>query len=75
MNKEQLEKLFDEIHHPWLNECYADEDAMNSVKDFIFWTFIKEVLKSVAPSDWNNYTYFSFNDIKQKAKEQFNIDL
>ena len=76
MNKEELEKIFDEkvtsmrIYDEYRNEITDD------IKEFIFDTVIPEVLKSVMPWDNSNVAYyFSKDNIKQKVKEQFNINL
>ena len=75
MNKEQLEKMFEEM--------YTWRDKHN-MKQFIFETVIPKVLKSVIyrteriPS--NNIDYLKWytdcqDIIKQKAKELYNITL
>ena len=73
MNKEQIEKMFDEFYY---------ERIVNSeiIEDFIFDTVIPEVLESVMPEEnqagiatWK-YTE-CIEDIKQKAKELYNITL
>lgn len=88
MNREELEKMFDnqnfyEIsYRSW--EWYVD---FEQIKSYIFNTIIVEVLKSVIPELQNTQTNdYQINDmrywsndcihyIKQKAKEQFWIDL
>ena len=74
MNKEQLEKMFDEM--------YTWRDKHN-MKQFIFETVIPEVLKSIIDEDdfiMVNGHYFKWytdkiSGIKQKAKDLYNITL
>lgn len=91
MNKEQLEKMFDEkfkLKQERYN-IYLHED-FNDIKQFIFSTMIVEVLKSILPDMekpklWSenqdlyiayaNWYNKSMNDIKQKAKQLYWIDL
>ena len=89
MNREELEKMFDEI----FSNLYEEEDYMDwsiwnnektdEVKQFIFDTITLEVLKSVIPKEEVDYTNDSYSAwynrsifiIKQKAKELYNINL
>ena len=78
MNKIELEKMFD--YNYW-----HDNEDLSSIKEFIFETIIPEVLKSVINwtdtfiHRWNRQIVLDANtfeyDLKQKAKEQFWIDL
>ena len=76
MNREELEKMFDEkvtsmrIYDEYRNEITDD------IKKFIFNELIFEVLNSVLPK-WNKQTYISTyeNYIKPKIKELYNINL
>lgn len=76
MNREELEKMFDEkitsmrIYDEYKNEITDD------IKKFIFNELIFEVLNSVLPR-WNKQTYISTyeNYIKPKIKELYNINL
>ena len=91
MNREELEKMFDEMLSKldWDIE-YWELKLRNSsdIKKYLFDTIITEVLKSVIPEyKWSTQTkddeinlmrYWHtdcINDMKQKAKEQFNINL
>ena len=79
MNREELEKMFDEYFwkyaERWKTVPAFDD---NNVKQFVFETIIPEVLKNmlreITPTnerylkDWNKW-------LKKQAKEQFNIDL
>ena len=89
MNREELEKMFDEI----FSNLYEEEDYMDwsiwnnektdEVKQFIFDTITLKVLKSVIPKEEVDYTNDSYSAwynrsifiIKQKAKELYNINL
>ena len=77
MLKEELEKMFD------YNFGHDNED-LPIIKKFIFETIIPEVLKSILEINWersNDFTKskiswnYILKDIKQKAKENFWIDL
>lgn len=79
MNKEQLEKIFDEKF--WIAPSYErikHEVYTNDMKQFIFETIISEVLKSIIP----NFTYNKdttredcFDEIKQRAKDLYWIEI
>jgi len=86
MNREELEKMFDEVFEEayYRNHTHLKYD----VKQFIFDTIIPEVLKNVIPEyKWSTQTkddeinlmrYWHtdcINDMKQKAKELYNINL
>jgi hypothetical protein len=71
MNKKELEKMFDEKFE---DIYYWKDDIMQ----FIFETIIPEVLRDICIKQdfyWLDDTKISLNDIKQKAKEKFWIDL
>ena len=81
MNREKLRKK--------INKKFNENNIINyDIKELIFDTIIPEVLKSVLPEyKWSTQTkddeinlmrYWHtdcINDMKQKAKEQFNINL
>ena len=70
MNKEQLEKMFDENFASSIdNEYYTQH--LNFIKEFIFETIIPEVLKDLI--EWNYYISDVY--IKQKTKELYWITL
>lgn len=81
MNKEELIKMFDE------KDLVYSDIQRKEIKSFIFETIIPEVLKSVIYSEgemkmfklvnekqflWLNFYH---ENLKQKAKEQFWIEL
>ena len=74
MSREELEKIIDN------NDSYLSN--WKTLKEFIFETIIQEVLKSVIAEECFKYDdYFNawYNrateDIKQKAKDLYNITL
>lgn len=81
MNREELEnefeKEFSDIEK--LLRKFSDQD-LDDIKTYIFDTIIPEVLKSIIDkidkdSEKSKMYWLTTNDIKQKAKEQFWIDL
>ena len=61
MNKEQLEKMFDDefnvnTTNPIYDHYNFDNHSPHEIKDFIFETIIPEVLKSVIPEYRNTQT-------------------
>ncbi len=81
MNKEQLEKMFDEKYWNELNDRWNLDWLRNELKQFIFSTIIPEVLKSITlvKREETNHIDLAFNNywkyIKQQAKELYWIDL
>ena len=75
MNKETLEKMFDNkfpcYHHP--SQC--DGDCQQKYKDFIFQTVIPEVLRSVCTYDGGIGLTSPDEYIYELAKELYNIEL
>lgn len=80
MNKIELEKMFDDKFWYCFNKWVeTDNITKDNIKLFIFETIIPEVLKSVIPKEYyleniNELSFFE-RQIKEKAKEQFWIDL
>ena len=76
MNREELEKMFNEKF--WVKEwkinfvCWK-KDLPEEIKDFIFDTIIPKVLREISPR--TDYGFCDKNQIKQKAKELYNINL
>lgn len=84
MNKQELEKKFDEkVSCTGIYNEYKDE-ITDEVIQFITGTVIPEVIKSITDVDYSNYDRNSncdnnfllwIENVKQKAKEIYNIDL
>jgi len=85
MNREDLEKMFDKKF--WINWnnfnfiCWK-KSLPDEIKDFIFSILISQILKYIIPNeywwylDWYDIWYNKcLEDIKQKAKELYNINL
>ena len=78
MNKQELEKLFDEkVTNMRIFDEYKN-DITYKVKQFIFETIIPEVLKSMLKEDkntplWEWLWFKAQQTIKQKAKELYNL--
>lgn len=86
MNKETLEKMFDEKFNlqSFIWESMFDTETIfmnEKVKSFIFETIIPEVIKEITNLDLQENSLISkwklltINEIKQKAKESFWIEL
>ena len=78
MNKEQLEKMFDkEFYQKWMWSLEIAKLAQQKL--FIFNEVIPEVLKNLLPQyktlNRNIWHDFAIDKIKQKAKENFWIEL
>lgn len=71
MNREELEKMFDEVFEGayYRNHTHLEYE----LKEFIFDTIIPEVLRKISPR--TDYWFCDKNQIKQKAKELYWIDL
>lgn len=88
--EKMFDETFDELYlHKYAEwyEPYWSFECKDEVKEFIFNTIITKVLKSVIPEE-NEWYLINFEEdnkfaleniiiqnIKQKAKENFNIDL
>mgnify|MGYP006374756317 CR=1 FL=1 len=80
MNREELEKMFDEFWEDW---AYWDWSSCEIDRWIMFWfitdTIISEVLKSLLENEYENFDEIEYelldNHIKQKAKELYNITL
>ena len=73
MNKQELEKLFDEkVTNMRIFDEYKN-DITYKVKQFIFETVIPEVLKEIIPKHYENCKWCS--ELKIKAKELYWIEL
>lgn len=74
-NKEELEKMFDEKFF-WMSDYDIDE-----IKEIFFETIIKEVLMNIMSFDFQEekciakWEWIALQEIKQKAKELFWIEL
>lgn len=84
MNKEQLEKMFDDKFYDnfWSMRWVAPIATISEIKQFIFETIIPEVLNSVIPKEFTilNTIYAEWHNdcldnIKQKALNLYNITL
>lgn len=82
MNRKELEKMFDERFG--ISQSYErikDDVFMNDLKQFIFNEMIPEVLNSILPKYLSIEHYREYrnidcvDDIKEKAKELYNINL
>jgi hypothetical protein len=73
MNKEMIEKSFDETFDwiRWKDFYWADVDISDNIKYFIFNEIIPKVLNDLI--EWNYYISDVY--IKQKAKELYDITL
>ena len=82
MNKQELEKLFDEkVTNMRIFDEYKN-DITYKVKQFIFETVIPEVLKDIENEYWNffDWCWCCANlrldeELNQRAKELYNINL
>ena len=84
MNREDLEKMFEEkVTSTRMYDEYQN-DITNEVKQFIFNEIISEVLKELLKVNWersNDFTRskvswnFIIRDIKKQAKKLYNITL
>lgn len=86
MNRNDLEKMFDE-NFSYIETHTTFLEEKDNIKDFIFNTIMSEVLKSVIYSETEMKMFKSVNEkqflwlnfyhenLKQKAKEKFNINL
>lgn len=88
MNKQELEKMFDEMFQDEVVEERYDEvnklfiktttAKYNGVKDFIFEKVIPEVLRNVCDYEWKEKSkaeWIKYATIEQKAKELYDIEL
>jgi hypothetical protein len=74
MNKEQLEKMFDEKffkQYSWIDTIFWETWLAYDIKEYIFKTIMPEVLNSVT----DKCSSYDLDYIKFQAKELYDINL